>query len=57
MPLTPGWDKRNLLPNMLGINENHSSQGVWVEGKRIKGKKNRDEEENISKVPSLRSWQ
>lgn len=37
MPLTPGWDKRNLLPNMLGINENHSLEGA--QGGRNKNKR------------------
>lgn len=37
MPLTPGWDKRNLLPNMLGLNENHSLEGA--QGGRNKNKR------------------
>lgn len=61
MPLTPGWDKRNLLPNTLGLNENHSSQGVWGRRKENKRKKKLilflRQGENLSKVPRLRSWQ
>lgn len=56
MPLTPGRDKKNLLPNTLGLNENHSSQGVWGRRKKNKREKNRDEGEHVFKVPSLRSW-
>lgn len=57
MPSTPGWDKRNLVPNTLGLNENHSPQGVWGRRKKNERKQNREERENIFKVPSLRSWQ
>lgn len=57
MPLTPGWDKRNLVPNTLGLNENHSSQGAWARRKKNKRKENREEGDNMFKVPSLRSWQ
>lgn len=56
MPLTPGWDNRNLVPNTLGLNENYSSQGVWGRRKNER-KRNREEGENIFKVPNLRSWQ
>lgn len=52
MPLTPGWDKRNLLPNMLGLNENHSLEGAQGGRNKNKEKGNREEGGDTCKVPS-----
>lgn len=54
--LDSGVGQKESLPNTLGINENHSSQGVWGRRKNKK-EQNRDKGENISKVPSLGGWQ
>lgn len=57
MPLTPGRDKRNVVPNTLGLNENHSSQGVWGRREKNEKKENREKGDSIFEVPSLRTWQ
>lgn len=48
MPLTRGWDERNLVPNRLGLNGSHSSQEVWARNKK-KRKENREEGDSMSK--------
>lgn len=59
MPLTRGRDKRNLVPNTLGLNENHSSEGVWGRRKKNKRAENWEEEEKTTYAKSeevARKW-